>query len=611
MNPVELKTASDVQDVEAKVSQAEPAETEAKPVLQRYTEETYESEDVRKLIRDRESVPRHYTSLKGRLYKTQNILPEWIQHKPEWEATKGKTDSSNIGETFRLPAEDRTVEQSANATQFIMEMWQTARMMGLKKCSQMLNVFRYLVYQPGEYIITEGEVGHTFYIIIQGSTYVHKDGVGIVAHLGRGKSFGELALAKGDMRSASIVAETEAEVLCLHKTDYDHFIKDIQTAERRENFYLLRDCALFSSWPRAKIEKINNTCQRKTFDIGHEIFKQYDEPDNVYVVMDGIVEIIKEVTIDAKNIWPTSMSTWEESNRTKVKYIPLTTLSKGAHFGEVSILYNQQRSTSAVSKTKCALLVIDKLEFLHMINNDSLLSVANKKGSNAVPTAGNVHKWPKDIEILKGIGHVRGGPGSFLLAGETQIFPNRSRDAIKKEQMHHKFIVTRRKELARQLEKEREREKRKNLFMKKKSVMMGTATEEENLELQAELEHQEKEKRMKEANDMLKLKHENFKEQYQDRLDQSLRSELLSNRLFEHVTKLTFTAEKQAEVEVENAHKTILEASEHRKIILDPLQRLRTGKHPQGNFQLNSLSPNKKTLNRVKSESSLKNNSWK
>merc|ERR1712023_478688 len=108
-------------------------------------------------------------------------------------------------------------------------MWQTARMMGLKKCPQMLNVFRYLVYQPGEYIITEGEVGHTFYIIIQGSTYVHKDGVGIVAHLGRGKSFGELALAKGDMRSASIVAETEAEVLCLHKTDYDHFIKDIQT----------------------------------------------------------------------------------------------------------------------------------------------------------------------------------------------------------------------------------------------------------------------------------------------------------------------------------------------------------------------------------------------
>lgn len=50
--------------------------------------------------------------------------------------------------------------------------------------------------------------------------------------------------------------EHRVEVLQLHKLDYDVFVKDIQQAERRENFSLLRDCPLFREWSRGKVQSL-------------------------------------------------------------------------------------------------------------------------------------------------------------------------------------------------------------------------------------------------------------------------------------------------------------------------------------------------------------------
>lgn len=73
-------------------------------------------------------------------------------------------------------------------------------------------------------------------------------GIGQVAMLKTGHSFGELALTDGDdLRGATVRATTPMEILQLHKVDYDHFVKDIQVAERRENFHILKNCVLFNN----------------------------------------------------------------------------------------------------------------------------------------------------------------------------------------------------------------------------------------------------------------------------------------------------------------------------------------------------------------------------
>jgi hypothetical protein len=42
------------------------------------------------------------------------------------------------------------------------------------------------------------------------------------------------------MRTATVQAESKVEVVSLHKADYDRFVKDIQAAEKRDNFYAFR-----------------------------------------------------------------------------------------------------------------------------------------------------------------------------------------------------------------------------------------------------------------------------------------------------------------------------------------------------------------------------------
>jgi hypothetical protein len=103
---------------------------------------------------------------------------------------------------------------------------------------------------------------------------VNKEGIGVVAQLEKGNSFGEIALQGKDLRTATITALTKVEALSLHKADYDHFVKDIQMAEQRENFRLLRECKLFFKWPRAKIEQMATACRRRTVEEGEYIFKQ-------------------------------------------------------------------------------------------------------------------------------------------------------------------------------------------------------------------------------------------------------------------------------------------------------------------------------------------------
>ena len=56
-------------------------------------------------------------------------------------------------------------------------------------------------------------------------------------------------------RTATVRAATKVETISLHKLDYDRFIKDIQASEKREDFHVFRECKLFRTWNRARIEK--------------------------------------------------------------------------------------------------------------------------------------------------------------------------------------------------------------------------------------------------------------------------------------------------------------------------------------------------------------------
>jgi serine phosphatase RsbU (regulator of sigma subunit) len=70
----------------------------------------------------------------------------------------------------------------------------------------------------GETILTKGDEGSTMYFIASGTVRVH-DGDVVLAHLGAGEVFGEMAVLDADVRSASVTAESSVVLLGLQRDD--------------------------------------------------------------------------------------------------------------------------------------------------------------------------------------------------------------------------------------------------------------------------------------------------------------------------------------------------------------------------------------------------------
>jgi CRP-like cAMP-binding protein len=92
------------------------------------------------------------------------------------------------------------------------------------------------LYQDGETIVREGEVGDCMYVIQEGKVEVVQDSGGsdvILAVLSAGDFFGEMAIFERQARSATVRAHGEARVLTVDKrTLLRRFQKDPSMALR-------------------------------------------------------------------------------------------------------------------------------------------------------------------------------------------------------------------------------------------------------------------------------------------------------------------------------------------------------------------------------------------
>ena len=88
-------------------------------------------------------------------------------------------------------------------------------------------------YEPGDYIILQGDPGTTFYIIEKGKVEVirrdpdsNKDEV--LAELGAGDFFGEMALVDNQPRAAGVRALTSVEVVVIGRTVFERISSSLK-----------------------------------------------------------------------------------------------------------------------------------------------------------------------------------------------------------------------------------------------------------------------------------------------------------------------------------------------------------------------------------------------
>lgn len=83
-------------------------------------------------------------------------------------------------------------------------------------------------YSKGEVIFHQGDVGTALFIVRQGEVAIRLSSSEgrevILALLGRGDAFGELALLDGEPRSTDAVSRDETHLLSLHQEDFRRFL---------------------------------------------------------------------------------------------------------------------------------------------------------------------------------------------------------------------------------------------------------------------------------------------------------------------------------------------------------------------------------------------------
>jgi CRP-like cAMP-binding protein len=84
----------------------------------------------------------------------------------------------------------------------------------------------------GKTLTTEGSAGREFFVIDSGTAVVRKGGRKVNT-LGPGQWFGELALLDNAPRSATVVAETDMEVLVLTRPEFTGLLDEVPGLARK------------------------------------------------------------------------------------------------------------------------------------------------------------------------------------------------------------------------------------------------------------------------------------------------------------------------------------------------------------------------------------------
>jgi len=80
---------------------------------------------------------------------------------------------------------------------------------------------------PGSRVVSEGDLGNRFYVVLSGLFTVTQDDRGERGLLRPGDTFGEVALALGVTRTASVTAMTPAVVASCDRETFDEFLRPL------------------------------------------------------------------------------------------------------------------------------------------------------------------------------------------------------------------------------------------------------------------------------------------------------------------------------------------------------------------------------------------------
>ncbi|MCA1831985.1 MAG: cyclic nucleotide-binding domain-containing protein [Actinomycetota bacterium] len=213
-------------------------------------------------------------------------------------------------------------------------------------------------FRSGQSVVRQGERAEAFYIVRSGVLHAIEESEGgkerVLRILGRGESFGELAVAQASRRRATVRAIDDCEVFEIDKGSFDRLLADMikvpAFAPTFQDLAELRDLGCFSHLEQDELVDLLKEGDWFNVGPGELIVKQGEAAETFYAIHSGQVEVI-----EGKKV--------------------VGSLGPGAYFGEIGLLLHVRRTATVRALTAVRLYRLNRKAF------DRLMRSAFKKGT--------------------------------------------------------------------------------------------------------------------------------------------------------------------------------------------------------------------------------------
>lgn len=233
-------------------------------------------------------------------------------------------------------------------------------------------------FDARQVIVRESEIADCMYVIFDGTAEVYLRLEGgdrqlTVATLHKGDFFGEQAILPGGpgVRNASVRSLHPSKMLKidkkyvikyanLHDDSNMNTVGDVDHTHH-EMHNLLSKMRLFQTVSEREFSNISTWAKIESYESGQFVFREFQDGDSIYIVLEGMVEIF---ILDSSG-----------------KVVIFARLNRGRYFGEQALLPggDSKRNSYARADSETRLIRIDRSFFEIILNRDHKLLEALKK----------------------------------------------------------------------------------------------------------------------------------------------------------------------------------------------------------------------------------------
>ncbi|CAD8113938.1 unnamed protein product [Paramecium primaurelia] len=221
-------------------------------------------------------------------------------------------------------------------------------------------------FQQRKTIFKQGDKGTCFYVILSGIVKIYANEPTCfpgqfkkreVAVLGKGNCFGEIALFFGSQRTATVIAESECDLLMLDRDVFQQYIQgdsetlDLQSTNLKDVRHFLKKVQQFSYFTSEEITQISTKCLKQTLKQQTIILKQGVVPKSIFIIKSGRVRVIKK--IDVGNY-------------------ELDELEQGSIFGDYACLTNNISDYTYITSMPSEIIQINGFDLKQYVSQENL-----------------------------------------------------------------------------------------------------------------------------------------------------------------------------------------------------------------------------------------------